>query len=309
MRTTVVCTLILFLVGEGFLYGGDIAGPYGSFPKLHGSYLGQNPPELTPKVFCPGFLKPPEGFHSTVTFTPDMKEAYWTSQGTHTYRSKLENGVWTRPSEIIFDSIYGVGEVAWAPDGSKLFLLSRRPPASGDAARERIWYCDADTGILSEPLPVGNAVNDHPTHWLFSVAANGNIYFTSEIDGAGGGQDIYVAPWDGHRFSAPFDLGPQINSDVRDFTPFIAPDESYLIFARSVSEENNRSDLFISFKDPDGSWSQAVNMGDTVNSLHNEVCPVVTPDGKYLFFTRISGEINEVFWVSSAVIDSLKAKR
>jgi hypothetical protein len=47
-------------------------------------------------------------------------------------------------------------------------------------------------------------------------------------------------------------------------------------------------------------------MGDTVNSLHNEVCPVVTPDGRYLFFVRVSGDVNEMLWMSAEVIDRLR---
>ena len=299
----------LLLLSAGLLYGSDNPKPYDSFPQLRGAYLGQTPPGLLPQIFCAGFLKPPEGFHSSVTFSPDMIQAYWTSQGIHTFRTRLENGVWIRPEELLFDSTYGIGEVTWATDGTKLFFLSRRPVGSETMGRERIWYSEIRDGIFSEPKPVSEVVNNHPTHWQFSIAANGNLYFTSEIEGVRGQQDIFVADWDGQKFAPPIDLGPSINSDVRDFAPFVAPDESYLIFARSVPEESNRSDLFISFKNTSGNWTRAVNMGDTINSLHNEVCPVVTPDGKYLFYCRLSGDINEVYWVSTAVIDSLKTKQ
>ena len=101
-------------------------------------------------------------------------------------------------------------------------------------------------------------------------------------------------------------MGDAVNTGEREFCPFIAPDESYLIFSRTVPEEKGRSDLFISFRGGDGKWSEAVNMGDTVNSLHNETSPVVTPDGRYLFFSRVSGDINGVFWTSADVIEELR---
>ncbi len=91
-----------------------------------------------------------------------------------------------------------------------------------------------------------------------------------------------------------------------NFCPFIAPDESYLIFSRSVPEEKGRSDLFISFHDSKNGWTQAVNMGDSVNSLHNETSPVVTPDGKFLFFLRVSGDVNDVYWMDAGVIDDIR---
>ena len=93
---------------------------------------------------------------------------------------------------------------------------------------------------------------------------------------------------------------------MRDFCPFIAPDESYLIFSRSVPEERGRSDLFISFRDVDGTWTEAVNMGDAIDSLQNEVSPVVTPDGRYLVFLRVSGEVNDVYWTKADIIEVLR---
>ena len=47
-------------------------------------------------------------------------------------------------------------------------------------------------------------------------------------------------------------------------------------------------------------------MGDEINSLHNETSPVVTPDGRYLFFLRVSGDVNDVFWVTTEVITELR---
>ena len=53
----------------------------------------------------------------------------------------------------------------------------------------------------------------------------------------------------------------RINTDVREFCPFIAPDESYLIFSRTVPEERGRSDLFISFRTAEGMWTEAGQHG------------------------------------------------
>jgi hypothetical protein len=103
--------------------------------------------------------------------------------------------------------------------------------------------------------------------------------------------------------------GDRINSELREFCPFVARDESYLMFARTVPEERGRSDLFNSFRDADGTWTEPVNMGDTVNSLHNETSPVVTPDGRYLFFLRVSPDVNDVTWVDAHLIDELRPDR
>ncbi len=294
----ILMTILLGLISNGIA---DDSGPYQKFPELRGPYLGQTLPENSPQIFGEGYLKPPAGYHSSITFSPDMKEAYWTSMGEHTFCSKLQNGIWTTPAEIRFDSAGGIGEVALSSDGNGLYFLSRKA-----AGRERIWYSQRVNDAWSAPRLLDSAITAHPTHWQFSLADNGNLYFTSEIDGVRGQGDIYVAVRDSFGFRPPIALGPAINSDHRDFTPFIAHDESYLIFARGVPQENNRSDLFISFKDAQGKWTSAVNMGDTINTGHNEVCPVVTPDDKYLIYGSVSSERNEVYWISAAVIENLK---
>lgn len=279
---------------------------YDSFPELHGPYLGQTPPGKIPEIFCDGFLKPAGGYHSSIVFSPDMKEAYWTSMGAHTYCSMVKNGRWTTPTEISFDSAYSIGEATLSPDGKRLYFLSRRPPDDEPVERERIWYAEREQDGWSNSRLIDKVVWSHPTHWSFSIAESGNLYFTSEAEGVMGEGDIYVAQWDSLRFLSPVDLGGNVNSQLRDFAPFVAPDESFLIFARVVPEEGTRSDLYICFKRTDGTWTPAVNMGDAINSEHNEVCPVVTPDGKYLFYLSASSERNEVYWVDTEIITRLR---
>lgn len=299
MRVLILIILVLFL--------NQASGEeYENFPLLKGPYLGQTAPGDIPAVFGDGFLKPQNGYHSSIIFSPTMDEAFWTAMGKETYFSKIENDSWSPPIALDFDTLYGVGEPMFSPDGKRLYYLSFRPPNDSGVVRERIWYVERKDSTFGQPRLIDEIVYNHPTHWQFSFANNGNLYFTSEISGVKGAQDIYCSRWNGNEYSEPFSLGDSVNSDVRDFCPYISPDESYLIFSRSVPEESNRSDLFISFRNSKDGWSEAVNMGDTVNSLHNETSAVVTPDGKYLFFLRVSGDENNVYWMSSDIIYDLK---
>jgi predicted alpha/beta superfamily hydrolase len=276
------------------------------FPELRGPYLGQPPPGDVPEPFAAGLIESPTGFHCSAVWSPAGDRVLWTAQGETILESRRIGGLWTPPVPLPLDPDSGVGEPMFGPGGDRLYFLSRRPPEGDPVVRERIWYVEANGQEWSEPRPIDEVVRAHPTHWQFSFTTRGDLYFTSEVDGTGGGQDIYLARRDRERFRAPESVGPAVNTDLREFTPFVAPDESYLLFARSVPEEKGRSDLFVSFRRQDGRWTTAVNMGDTVNSLHNEVCPVVTPDGRYLFFVRVSGEVNEMLWMSAEVIDSLR---
>lgn len=76
------------------------------------------------------------------------------------------------------------------------------------------------------------------------------------------------------------------------------------------------SDLFISFKKKDGSWSSPKNLGANINSNAKDEFPYVTPDGKFLFFNssrksvinemKISNGPGNMYWVDAEFIEELK---
>ena len=109
------------------------------FPVLKGPYFGQEPPDSIPELFAPEIMNAEAGYHSTIIFSPDMTEAFWSPmerQGSIMY-SKIVNGVWSAPEKIYFGSEKEAGEPTFSPDGSKLYFQSFRPPKPGDAERER----------------------------------------------------------------------------------------------------------------------------------------------------------------------------
>jgi hypothetical protein len=98
--------------------------------------------------------------------------------------------------------------------------------------------------------------------------------------------------------------------------PFIAPDESYLMW--DAEEENESTpDIYISFRQKDGSWGDAINMGDKINTPLYEQRPKVTPDGKYSFFWKGDVKIRKdgsryvegsPYWVDAKIIENLRTK-
>ena len=90
------------------------------------------------------------------------------------------------------------------------------------------------------------------------------------------------------------------------------PDESNLIFDGEREGGFGDSDLYISFRQEDGSWGTAINLGDAINTEAWEAAATVTPDGKYLFFNRNIGsdsyENVDIFWVDAKVIEDLRPK-
>ena len=74
---------------------------------------------------------------------------------------------------------------------------------------------------------------------------------------------------------------------------------SYLLFPRQY-------ELWASFRGADGAWSEPVNLGPGVNSPSVELCPIVTADGKYLFFLSQRDGESHAYWVRADVIEKLR---
>lgn len=110
-------------------------------------------------------------------------------------------------------------------------------------------------------------------------------------------------------------LGPEINKGDFIAHPYIAPDESYLMWDVEREDGYGNSDIYISFKDKWGSWSPAENMGSLINTEYHDSSPQVTPDGKYLFFKRTAPQVMEdgskiqvgkSYWVDAKIIEDLR---
>ena len=83
--------------------------------------------------------------------------------------------------------------------------------------------------------------------------------------------------------------------------PFIAPDESFIIFDAYEKESGVDSKLFICFRKGENTWEEAVELEDHIDT-GNAIAAYISPDGKYLFFTRES----DIYWVDAGFIEDLK---
>jgi hypothetical protein len=258
------------------------------------AYLGQPAPGVYPIRFASKFIK--GDLHTSPVFSPDGLEVYWGLQGAQIFTMRLENGSWTQPKSIAFSaSMTDYRDPFLSPSGDKLFFLSKgKLPDSQLPVKENIWFVERTATGWSEPQPLNEEVNSLELHWQVSAAANGNIYFTSPpFDG-----DIHVSRYVNDRYGKAEKLAGPVNSDQMETTPYIAPDESYLIFAR-LKDQNSTPLLYISYAGNNGVWGEPV----LIKRVSYGLSPVVSPDGKYLFFLSSPQSIS---WMSAGFIEELK---
>jgi hypothetical protein len=252
-----------------------------------------------PMIFAKGIIST-EDDEFGATFTPDGKTCYFTMKSPSTISSNvvvicvshLKNGQWTGPEIASFSGKYKDFNPSISPDGLKLFFISNRPVDGKRKFDTDIWVVDKSGEGWGEPKNLGRPVNTDGWELACSAANNGTLYFSTT--GTTGNIDIYCSKLVDGKYQKPDSLGQAINSAYTDNDPFIAPDQSYLLFSSQgrpdalgepgASASYPRGDLYISYR-KDGKWTVAKNLGPAINSTADESSPFVSRDGKTLYFT------------------------
>ena len=149
-----------------------------------------------------------------------------------------------------------------------------------------------------------------------SVSDKGTFFFDQYERPDTIGAISYSRRIDG-KYEARQKMGKEINTGTWIAHPNIAPDESYLLWDVVREDGYGQADIYISFRAKDGSWLPAMNMGAQINTPFQESGVSVSPDGKYLFFSR--GEwkpkedgstywVGRPYWVDAQVIENLRPK-
>lgn len=175
------------------------------------------------------------------------------------------------------------------PDGKRLIYNSARHPDDSTRTDFDVWAVDLapDGAVAGAPFRLGGAaVNSPASDFYATQAANGNLYFASNRPGGAGQNDVWLARFRNGAYEAPVNLGTPINTAGSDSNPYIAPDESYLLFFANRPGGFGDVDLYLSQHRPDGQWSEPVNLGPEVNTADAEFCPFVDPRTKTLYFSR-----------------------
>ena len=243
-----------------------------------GPYLGQQLPGVIPEPFAPELLPLTT---PAITFTPDGMECFLqhlTPEFTSILLTTKETaGIWPDPDTASF-SLPEDTRPQLTPDGNRVYFLSQRavPGFTGI----HLWYSERAGAGWTESEVMNSPLLEHDIKDI-SAATSGNLYFSM---GGFNTSKIYVSYLLNGNFQEPELLSDSVHILDWAGTPFIAPDESYLLFCTGF--DFAPGDLYISYRKPDHTWSKAVALSDTINTADDEALPFVSGDNQVLFFTR-----------------------
>lgn len=273
--------------------------------EMKGAYMGQPNPGLEPQIFSPNFISTEESEFGSI-FNADATEFYYgvDVNGKNEIRySQRINNTWSDPSVVLPEDKYGYNDPFLSINEDRLYFISRRPlQGSSNSKDQDIWYVERTKDGWSEPINAGPNINSDRNEYYISFTNEGTMYFSSNVNAPEeqtNNYDIYYSRWVNNEFQEAVLLSDSINTADYEADVFIASDESYMIFCAIREEGFGRGDLYISFKKADGNWTKSMNMGEEINTNHHELCPFVTKDGKYFFYTSNQ----DIYWVDAKILE------
>jgi len=280
-------------------------------------------------LFAPNIISTGHHIHSSAIFSPDMSHILFTIADNPQHvicEMKHEKNVWSNPEVVSFSGRYSDHRPFYSSDGNRLYFESKRPfPGSNKSGKWGIWSVTKKDGNWTQPK--FDSVFTSLEIETPSIAANSNLYFVSNKRGGEGNADVFISKYVDGNYTAPVNLGPQVNSKFMEAYLHIAPDESYLLFSSFGRPEG--SGIFISVKDNFGKWSKPKLITE-ISKNGDERFVKVNPDGKYIFFNRqfdmhgefskerltiksINSRMNspqngngDVYWISSKILEKYK---
>jgi len=165
-----------------------------------------------------------------------------------------------------------------------LFVFTRR----GAGIREDFVESTILPGHeYSKSKTISGSINEEPSKGAINISQDGDwLMFAGNFPSKGFGNfDLYISYQTPQGWSEPINLGPQVNTEFWESSPSLSSDKSTLYFSSDRPGGYGGKDLYVSHRLPTGKWSEALNMGSSVNTAGDELAPFIHADNNTLYFT------------------------
>ncbi|MET4073298.1 OmpA family protein [Hymenobacter sp. UYCo722] len=165
------------------------------------------------------------------------------------------------------------------------FLLFTGRPAASSGEDLYVSRQNKD-GSMGEPQPISPAINSSYNEGAGSISGDGKtlVFASCDRPKAIGNCDLYISRRTGNNWSAPVNLGLNVNSTEWDSQPSLSADGRTLYFTSTRRGGQGQEDIYMSTLQPDGNWSPAQNVGTPVNTPGKDMAPFIHASGTTLYY-------------------------
>ncbi|MFO7790932.1 MAG: OmpA family protein [Bacteroidales bacterium] len=221
----------------------------------------------------------------TTVLIPSKSRNYGDSYQEDLYVTKKnQDGEWMPIKNMgkTINSMNNEGAQCISVDGNMCFLTACNRRNGYGSCDLYVSYKEGDK--WGAPHNIGTPVNSGNWESNPSLSADGKWLYYSSSDKSGHGKnDIWrveikeMKP--DLKFGKPRNLGPVVNSEGADGSPFIHPDGKTLYFASDGHTGLGSFDLFVTELQADGTWSEPKNLGYPINTHGEERSLIVNARG------------------------------
>ena len=186
-------------------------------------------------------------------------------------------GEWAEPMKLAFcDNELNEATIAVSSDERQIFVYQDLS-GGGD-----IYFSNFGQNKFEELEKLRhNSVNTKYWETHCTLTPDGeNMYFVSDRPGGFGGRDIYrIVKLPNGEWSEAQNMGPGINTEYDEDSPFIAVNNKTLYYASNGPKSMGGFDIFASYRDENNVWSTPISLGYPINSCGDDIYYTTTVDG------------------------------
>jgi outer membrane protein OmpA-like peptidoglycan-associated protein len=178
-----------------------------------------------------------------------------------------------------------------APDGKTLyFIRGGNANNYGGTDNDDIYYSSANNmGEWQESICLGYPLNNSSPNAVISISPDNNTLFLMHQysnDGKFKKSGFSVTQRTDKGWSVPKDVIAENYYNEGGSNEFcFSTDMLVLISAIKTKQTVGSNDLYVSFRNEDGTYTEPLNMGNVINSKGWEVTPFLASDNKTLYFS------------------------
>ena len=259
-------------------------------------------PGTTPESFGSDiFTNDTHRLHGFPAMSPECGQIFWPVIPPNLMTISYVDRSWTSPSIAAF-SERNIQAPSFTSDGKMLLFQMSDPTGFGGLD---IWYVTKHKAGWSQKQNLGSPPNTAGMESQPTMTRSGTLYYTHFDQNGLSNRKIFRSEYQEGKFKTPEPLPESINSGALDYTPFIAPDESFLLFSSTrpgMEEQNIR--MYITFRNKDGTWTEPENLNTIMAFDRPSRFPSLTPGGEFIVFLSEG----QWYWVSGRIIDQCKNK-